>query len=174
MDYSRLCKISVVLLAILSLAAFADAGQRFTDNGDGTITDHRLGVMWAKNDNNGDISWREARQWVTYTFPYTLPVHYENWRLPTLAELESLVDRKKGYESDCGQWVYIVPLIRLSCGWLWTSEKDPLSPSARVFNFNNVYHYMDRMAHKRAYRVLPVRDLNSKGPAKTQPPSNKP
>jgi hypothetical protein len=135
-------------------------GDRFTDNGDGTVTDHLLQVMWAKNDNQGDINWKEAQQWVRYTFPFTLNTHYQNWRLPTLAELKSLyVDKRKyqGYETDCGQWVKMVPEIRLSCGWVWTSEKSAIQ--ATVFNFHRGYHYKDRMVHKKAYRVLPLRPL---------------
>lgn len=152
-----------ILAVIFAMATgWAQGGERFTDNGDGTVTDHLLGVMWAVTDNHGDISWNEARQWVKYTFPDTIPTRYENWRLPTLEELKSLVsegEKLSGYEADCGQWVKVVPEIRLSCGWIWTSEVDPVAPTARVFNFNNVYHYTVRKAHKRAYRALPVRDL---------------
>lgn len=153
--------ILAVIFAVV--AGWAENKYRFTDNGDGTVTDHRLGVMWAATDNHGDISWNEAEQWVKYTFPYTIPTLYENWRLPTMKELKSLVsdgEKLSGYEADCGQWVKAVPEIRLSCGWIWTSEVDPTAPTARVFNFNNVYHYTVRKAHKRAYRALPVRDLN--------------
>lgn len=152
-----------ILTVIFSVATgWSHDGDRFTDNDDGTVTDHLLGVMWAATDNHGDISWNQAQQWVKYTFPYTIPTHYENWRLPTLEELESLVaeeGKSTGYESDCGQWVQAVPQIRLSCGWIWTSEVDPTAPTARVFNFNRVYHYTVRKAHKRAYRALPVLDL---------------
>jgi len=140
----------------------AAAQQRFVDNGDETVTDHRLRVMWSKYDNQGDITWRQARRWVQYTFPDTLAQSYDNWRLPTLEELQSLVSEEpgyQGYETDCGQWVKIVPVIRLSCGWVWTSETDPLAPVARIFNFDNVYHYTVRMAHHRGYRALPVRNL---------------
>jgi len=137
------------------------AGERFTDNGDGTITDHRLGLVWSQTDNHGDISWRAARQWVRYTFPYTLPsAYHEGWRLPTLEELQSLYVRDEdyaGYEADCGQQVRIVPQIRLSCSWVWAAEHHTIT--ARVFNFQRGYHYMDRMVHDRAYRVLPVRSL---------------
>ena len=83
-------------------------------------------------------------------------------RLPTLAELQSLLvadKSSKGYETECGQWVKTVPEIRLSCGWVWTSETDPIAPTARIFNFDNVYHYTVRKAHKRGYRALPVRNL---------------
>ena len=154
--------ISIVTISLFLCSAPSLAGDRFTDNGDGTVTDHKLGVMWAKTDNHGDMDWNQAVKWVKYTFPLTLPKKYDNWRLPTLKELESLSikDKKyKGYETDCGQWVKIVPEIKLSCGWVWTSEVDEIAPTARIYNFANVYHYTVRKAHKRAYRVLPVRDL---------------
>ncbi|MCJ7540583.1 MAG: hypothetical protein MUO88_13065, partial [Desulfobacterales bacterium] len=63
----------------------------------------------------------------------------------------------KGYETDCGQRVKIVPVIKLSCGWVWTSETSAIQ--AFIFNFNRGYHYSDRMVHNKAYRALPVRDL---------------
>lgn len=154
----------MLILVFIGLACSvpASGGERFTDNGDGTVTDHELGLMWAKTDNQGNINWKQAQRWVQYTFGDTLPKNYDNWRLPTLAELQSLVIADKngeGYETDCGQWVKIIPVIRLTCGWVWTSETDPLAPVARIFNFDNVYHYTVRMAHNRNYRVLPVRDL---------------
>jgi len=152
----------ILVAGILIGLAPVMAADRFTDNGDGTVTDRKLGLMWSKMDNQGDINWIQAEKWVLFTFPDTLPKRYDNWRLPTLAELQSiLVENKnaKGYESACGQWVKTVPEIKLSCGWVWTSETDPIAPTARIFNFDNVYHYTVRKAHKRAYRALPVRNL---------------
>ena len=52
-----------------------------------------MGLMWAKSDNQGDINWHEARQWIRFTFPSTVPGNYDNWRMPTLAELQSLVTK---------------------------------------------------------------------------------
>ena len=154
----------LTVLALLIFLNFlpAAAGERFTDNGDGTVTDYEFVLMWSKTDNNGDINWIQAEKWVKYTFPLTLEKNYDNWRLPTLKELQSLVmkdTKDKGYETDCGQWVKIMPPIRLSCGWVWTSEVNPQAPAARIFNFDNVYHYTVRKAQKRGYRALPVRDL---------------
>lgn len=134
------------------------AGERFTDNGDDTVTDRQLKLMWAKNDNQGDIDWHQARQWVEFTLPLTLQTSYDNWRLPTLKELQSLVD-EAGYETDCGLEAHVHPLIRLTCGWVWTAESDPTAPTARVFNFDNIYHYTVRKAHRRGYRALAVRNL---------------
>lgn len=156
----KLSKILIIVTCILLSGTPAMAGDRFTDNGDETVTDHQLGLMWARTDNQGDINWKQANQWVTYTFGDTLAKRYDNWRLPTLAELRSLyVNDKayKGYEADCGQRVKIVPEIKLSCGWVWTSETSAIQ--AYIFNFNRGYYYTDRMAHSKAYRALPVRDL---------------
>ena len=150
----------IMVTCILLICPSAIAGDRFTDNGDDTVTDHQLGLMWAKTDNQGDINWKHATQWVQYTFGDTLVKRFDNWRLPTLAELQSLYVHDKaykGYETDCGQHVKVVPEIKLSCGWVWTSETSAIQ--AHIFNFNRGYHYTDRMVHKKAYRALPVRDL---------------
>ncbi len=155
----------ILTIVILGLTLFllpAWAGERFTDNGDGTVTDHERGLMWGKRDNHGDINWIQAERWVKYTFPYTLEKRYDNWRLPTLAELQSILAEERrtdGYETDCGQWVKTIPEIQLTCGWVWTSETSPNAPTARVFNFDNIYHYSVRKAHKRGYRALAVRDI---------------
>ncbi|MCG6981141.1 MAG: DUF1566 domain-containing protein [Deltaproteobacteria bacterium] len=161
-------------LFFLCIVSFASAGERFTDNGDGTVTDHQLGVMWAKTDNQGDIDWRDAEKYCRWTFPYLIPARYDNWRMPTIEELKTLYLRDKdyeGYETDCGQKVKIVPDIRLSCGWVWASEPMTIdytlrerqikvrTISSRLFNFHRGYAYTDLMRHFKAYRALPVRDL---------------
>ena len=155
-------KIFTAILSVwlaLGLYATGWSQERFTDNGDGTVSDRQLGLMWAKSDNQGDINWHEARQWIRFTFPSTVPDNYDNWRMPTLAELQSLVTKSPTYESHCGQEVSIIGMIQLSCGWVWTSQSDKLAPTAWVFNFNNVYSFTVRKAQRRGYRALAVRDL---------------
>jgi len=158
----RCFRILVFSVAIAMHAGLATAAERFADNGDGTVTDNELGLMWSRADNNGNVSWHQAEKWVLFTFPYTVGKQYDNWRMPTLSELKSLVHNGRdepGYETDCGQRVKIIPLIRLSCGWVWSSETDSDAPTAAVFNFDNVYHYKVRKAHYRGYRALAVRDV---------------
>lgn len=153
--------IAALAWLLLVVCGEVQARDRFTDNGDGTVTDHELGLMWAKTDNQGDINWNEARQWIQFTFPYSIPTTYDNWRMPTLEELASLyVGGRKGdgYDTACGQWVQIVPQIRLSCGWVWSSGTSAIQ--AHIFNFHRGYHYADRMVHKKAYRALAVRDID--------------
>ena len=150
----------VFILFIFSAATLVNAQERFIDNADGTVTDTMLNVMWSKTDNQGNINWRQAQQWVKFTFPYTLPVSYDNWRLPTLDELKTLYDRDahyEGYETDCGQKVKIASVFELTCGWIWASEMKLIS--AKLFNFHRGYSYTDRISKYRAYRALAVRSL---------------
>ncbi len=153
---------SLVILFILPLTSMA-AG-RFVDNGDGTVTDLQQGLMWGAFDNQGDISWQEAKRWVGFTFPYTIEKTYDNWRLPTVSELRSLYvpnqEHRGGYQADCGKTVHIVPQIHLSCAWVWSAETRSIT--ARVFNFSRGNSYMDRMATRRGFRALAVRTIKEK------------
>lgn len=83
---------------------------RFTDNGDGTITDNLTGLMWLKDGNCfGLRTWQSALDMVAdfssnpgtygctdYTATYT------DWRLPNVNELESLVNAG---ESNTATWL---------------------------------------------------------------------
>jgi len=53
-------RLAIIAFAIFFYSLPAAAGERFTDNGDGTVSDHELGLMWSKTDNNGDINWIQA------------------------------------------------------------------------------------------------------------------
>lgn len=63
-------------------------GTRFTDNGDGTVTDNLTGLMWTKEANHGFDFWQDA---IDYCNSYSL-AGYNDWRLPNINELHSLVD----------------------------------------------------------------------------------
>ena len=64
----------------------------YTDNGDGTVTDNRTGLMWLKyanNYNSGAAQTWEAALSGCESFSYA---GYSDWRLPNVRELESIVD----------------------------------------------------------------------------------
>lgn len=79
--------------------------DRFEDNGDGTVTDRKLKLMWTRcsagqvwtaescSGQAGSYTWEAARQWVsevnsrgTYFF--------NDWRLPQLSEIATLIERQ--------------------------------------------------------------------------------
>jgi hypothetical protein len=62
--------------------------NKFTDNGDSTITDNATGLMWMQNDNGTPISWENA---LSYAENFSFAGH-SDWRLPDSKELQGLVD----------------------------------------------------------------------------------
>lgn len=83
--------------------------QSYSDNGDGTVTDNVTGLIWAQSpDMNGDgeilaedkLSYQDALAGAE-TFDLG---GYDDWRLPTIKEMYSLMDFRgvdpSGYESE--------------------------------------------------------------------------
>jgi hypothetical protein len=63
----------------------------FADNGDGTVTDNATALMWSKGDSGIAMSWKEALSWVQ-TQNEAEYLGYNDWRLPDVKELNSIVD----------------------------------------------------------------------------------
>ncbi len=144
----------VILYLIIFTAGIARADDRFIDNGDGTVTDSKTGLMWAQTDSMGDITWLNAK---LYSENIILGV-YNDWRMPTVKELETLFDETlEKYETICGHRVKTPPLIELSCGFIWSSEERSIS--AFAYNFSRGYVYKDRKTRYRGFRALPMRDV---------------
>ena len=121
---------------------------RFTDNGDGTVTDHLTGLMWLKDVNCFLASryWQSALN--TIADLNANPTNYDcvdydennppysDWRLPNILELESLAHA--GYnEEDCGgspclrldDWLESQGFVNVAPGntnyyWSSTTSKD--------------------------------------------------
>jgi hypothetical protein len=78
----------------------AGAALSYTDNADGTITDHNTGLMWEKKGDDGTIHDKDN----SYTWANAFTVHvaglnagagfagYTDWRLPNVKELQSIVN----------------------------------------------------------------------------------
>ena len=63
------------------------AGNRFVDNGDGTVTDTARHLMWQKGDSGKELTFGEALE---YCASLRLG-GYTGWRLPLPEELETSV-----------------------------------------------------------------------------------
>lgn len=60
----------------------------FVDNGDGTVTDYATGLMWQQADDGQTRDWIDA---LSYAENLEL-AGYDDWRLPNVKELQSIVD----------------------------------------------------------------------------------
>ena len=79
--------ISLIIIIILVFTCTGYAGLQ--DNGDHTITDTETGLMWMKNTApGGEMSWEAALIYCEES----IVAGYDDWRLPTIKELGSIVD----------------------------------------------------------------------------------
>ncbi|WP_409439040.1 DUF1566 domain-containing protein [Psychromonas sp. GE-S-Ul-11] len=69
--------------------------NNFTDNGDGTVTDHATGLTWQKQDSQQAMNWQQA---LDYSAQLQLGGH-DDWRLPNAKELQSIVDYTRSPET---------------------------------------------------------------------------
>jgi hypothetical protein len=93
---------------------------RFTDNGDGTVTDNLTGLMWAKDANPGAI-WMTWSGAINFANGLTLGVscggEHTDWRLPNAKELQSLID----FENFAPALPTDHPFINVQSHFYWSS-----------------------------------------------------
>ncbi|MBF0102389.1 MAG: DUF1566 domain-containing protein, partial [Desulfobacterales bacterium] len=85
-------------------------GLRFIDNGDGTISDTKTGLMWQKADDSVNKTLDDA---ITYVNKLEL-ANYTDWRLPIIDELLTLVDYSRNNPS-------ISPVFECQSANYWSS-----------------------------------------------------
>jgi len=67
----------------------------YIDNGDGTISDLATGLMWQMSDDGETRDWQEALE---YSENLEL-ANYDDWRLPNIKELQSIVDYTRSLDT---------------------------------------------------------------------------
>ena len=160
MQKSTFLILLIIFLFSLVFQTPAPAQDRFIDNGNGTVTDSRSGLMWAQTDNQADIFWKQANQWIQDRFAGSLTQKYKNWRLPTVAELQTLYREDsgyQGYQSACGYAVKMVPQIKISCILVWSSDTALGLPLAFNYYLGNAFTV--DLNDNNGCRVLAVRNI---------------
>ena len=112
----------------------------FQDNGDGTVTDNATGLMWQQADSGNGMDWQSA---LVYAEDLEL-AGYNDWRLPDVKELQSIVDYTRAPNAvDAANlgaaidpnFFDITPLpagstnIDVDYGYFWTSTSAYFNPS---------------------------------------------
>jgi hypothetical protein len=119
-----------------------------TERMTGIFVDLKAGRVWTARDNGLDIDWQRATQ---YCQSLAL-AGFDDWRLPSLEELQSLIQ-------PLGRGQYSTPdLIQLSACCPWSStEKTEIA--AWNLNFKYSKSFAGSKTHTYDLRALCVRDL---------------
>ncbi|MFQ5673369.1 MAG: DUF1566 domain-containing protein [Nitrospinales bacterium] len=136
--------------------------KRFTDNGDGTVTDTERNLMWKQTDALQDegkfMNWFDARDYVVQ-LNINKVLGYADWRLPTLEEAESLYDENHHIRDVDRFEIFIDPCFAPGGGFTtWTSDEMPFG-TAHVFYYRYGH---SNLSHKEGITkdtVRAVRDL---------------
>jgi len=98
--------------------------------------------MWQKSRSSTSLTYREAQAYIK-NLNHQRFVGYSDWRLPTIAELMSLLESEK-QASD----LYVNPIFTGTQGWCWSSDKR-LSESVWLVSFEfgrvhwgNLYYFV--------------------------------
>jgi hypothetical protein len=102
--------------------------QVLIDNGDGTVTDTKAGLMWQKDDA-GPVNWEEAME---ASKDLSLAGHTD-WRLPTLREAEALF---KASSDDDHVIDRRLPPLQWRSDRYWTSKVAEPYHAAFLVNYN--------------------------------------
>ncbi|MFO1421394.1 MAG: DUF1566 domain-containing protein [Candidatus Competibacteraceae bacterium] len=104
---------------------------RFTDNGNGTVTDNLTGLVWLKNVGcTGTMTWSAARTWAAALAAGSCGLSDGStagqWRLPTIKELSSLIHAGVGSpavpnSAGTGRWQEGDPFAGVQSNAYWSS-----------------------------------------------------
>jgi hypothetical protein len=115
---------------------------RFTDNGDGTVTDNLTGLMWAKNANMGGVmNWNSAIDYADNLFlgAAGCGLTWNDWRLPNRNEQNSLIDASNYNPALPGGH----PFSNAQSNYYWSSTT--------YANDNDLYAWSVIMTHGNMY-----------------------
>jgi len=165
---------------------------RFTDHGDGTVTDRLTGLMWLKEMNcmaasypeydvdsiggeagDGLVTWQHALEFVKGINAGTFPAcgaGYNDWHLPNFLELRSLWDftapELLGYLPEGHPFTsadsYVVPV------GTWSSTTSTKTNEAFLvpYNFGTLLFLLSSRDKDETSRVWPVRTALASAPAR--------
>ena len=114
--------------------------KRFIDNGDGTITDSQTGLMWKQTDTMNDLE-----KWVNYqdSLDYSRKQReqkfagYDDWRLPTHSEIQSIYDESLSNKDLYGKEIHISQFFMAGGGFSMICQGIPGRTRTWVLNIRD-------------------------------------
>ena len=117
--------------------------------GEKLVIDHTTGLTWQQSGSTEAIVFERAEAYIDQLNQDSY-AGYSNWRLPTLEEAMSLMERKMKRNGG----LYINPVFDKKQRWIWTSDKYSASRAWLVnFFFGDCGYYdIDIINYVRAVR----------------------
>ncbi len=134
---------------------------RFTDNGDGTVTDNLTGLMWTGDANapgpvgcttGATMVWQEALDYVDCLNTNSY-LGYNNWRLPNRKELHSLTDFSQSNPALPSDYSTYFSNVQ-SFYWTSSTYANGTGNAWRIHMFTGIVYPDPKTNH---YYVWPVR-----------------
>jgi hypothetical protein len=100
---------------------------RYIDNGDGTITDTKSGLMWTKKDSYADLGkcldWNDSTDYVSKLGTGG----FKDWRMPSVSELKTIYEESKSsnlsYDHNPKVLLHLDSIFADGAAyWYWSSE----------------------------------------------------
>ncbi len=130
----------ILVIIIVALTSVLNVwAHNFTDNGDKTVTDNRTGFMWQQMSDT-EHKWESA---ITYCEELNL-AGYNDWRLPNINELRSIVDYELYSPSLDEPALDETYFPNTEAYYFWTSTSSSLDASKAwtiYFGYGNDYSY---------------------------------
>lgn len=115
----------------------------FTDNGDGTVTDNRTGLMWEKLSDDGSIHDKDTTyNWTNAVATKVAALNsgsfagYSDWRLPNVNELQSLANYgavnpsvHAAFNTACAATCTVTTCSCTQSSFYWSSTTYQFDPS---------------------------------------------
>jgi hypothetical protein len=89
--------------------------NKYKDQGE-VVVDHATGLMWQKSGSNEWLSYQESQQYIRQLNNERF-AGYDDWRLPTVEELLSLVESEEQANK-----LYINPIFDAKQKWCWSAD----------------------------------------------------
>ena len=132
----------------------------YSDNNDGTVNDYSTGLMWQKNGSDDSIVFTQTHDYIS-SLNQSKFGGYSDWRLPTLEELISLLEKKKS-NNDLyfNNGLFIDPVFNEIHYRCWSADNRSTGGAFNV-NFNKGYVNWNNLPdnnYVRAVRSFPDND----------------
>jgi hypothetical protein len=132
---------------------------RFTDNGNGTVTDHLTGLIWLKNANCLGIrkTWDDAVGFCNVLASgmcgLTDGSVAGDWRLPNIVELESLLNAEP---EDLSSWLNMQGFTNVQLFHYWSASTLAI-PTNKAWGVYMIFGSVATLNKSEGYYVWPVR-----------------